>query len=190
LETGPEASFEETVIEACIGCHVLLGGLVLHGFGPDGVAVIVVENHEQNVAETGRDDEGPSLISVDLARVRVDSGIAEVCFVAGDVVIGELIKLGGRLKGKNGWRLRGVVILAGLILVAFDHGRRARGEFADALRRESGDASQVVLVQGLAQSGQGGRAQGGMSEGYSFSDGGRKESSVGKSWVFWGGDDC
>ena len=29
-----------------------------------------------------------------------------------------------------------------------------------------------------------------MSEGYSFSDGGRKESSVGKSWVFWGGDDC
>jgi hypothetical protein len=153
----------EAIVDDFVGVEDRGAAFAGHGFGVDGVAVVVIQQEELSHACAGREDEAASLISEDLAggRVRNAGGVAEVGAFGGAVGGESVVERGffgaGRAVVKGQQRELGVgfsgwlLVAAGLVEVAFDGGDGLRRVAAQKAGSEAGEICKEVLVEGALE---------------------------------------
>jgi hypothetical protein len=116
------------------------GSFVLHGLGVDEIGVVVIKDEELGVALAAGDGETTSLISEDFAGGLDGGGVAQVSAFSiwkrgwEEDIFDDLV---GSERARG---LGGVLVLAGLVEVAFLHGDRGWWILGEEVGCEAGEA--------------------------------------------------
>jgi hypothetical protein len=147
LELGAEAGLDEPGMNKFVRIQNAFGSAVAEGLGKQVVAVVVVYYHEVVVATAGGGNKSAGLVAVDLSGGFHDGSkecMGSSIDTGGVGIFGDIVVR----SNDSGRRSSGTLVLARLVLVAFDGGAGLGWVFAEGRKGKAGEIGQAIVGEG------------------------------------------